>query len=145
MESLPWFVKGKRAFVIGRQRAPLHWVAAGDYARMVSRAYRTPQASNKLLYVYGPEALPMPEALRRYCSLVCPGTRVGTVPTWLVWLGGLLTGNARVRDGARLMAYFKGVTETDDPGEANALLGAPTTTLEQWCGAFNRQPGGART
>jgi uncharacterized protein YbjT (DUF2867 family) len=133
MESLPWFVKGKRAFLIGRQRAPLHWVAAGDYARMVSQAYRTPEAANKVSYVYGPEVLPMLDALRLYCSIVCPGTKVYTTPTWLVGLTGLLTGNAKVRDGARMMAYYKGVTEEDDPTEANVLLGAPTTTLRQWC------------
>jgi uncharacterized protein YbjT (DUF2867 family) len=133
MESLPWFVKGQRAFLIGRQRAPLHWVAAEDYAHMVSRAYRSPEAANKLFYVYGPESISMRDALSLYCSIVCPGTKVRTIPTWLVWLGGLLTGNAKVRDGARLMAYFQGVTEADDPSQANAILGAPTTSLRQWC------------
>ena len=32
MESLPLFIRGKRAIVIGRQPHPLHWVAAADYA-----------------------------------------------------------------------------------------------------------------
>ena len=29
--------------------------------------------------------------------------------------------------------YSEKVAEEGDPAEANALLGAPTTTLEQWC------------
>jgi uncharacterized protein YbjT (DUF2867 family) len=133
MESLPWFVKGKRALLIGKQRAPWHWLAAQDYARMVSRCYGTAAAANKVLYVYGPETLSLPEALRVYCSHVCPGVKVYTTPVWLVSLLGMLAGNAKLRDGARLMAYFQDVTEECDPTPANTILGAPTTTLRQWC------------
>lgn len=133
LESLPWFVKGSRALLIGKQRASLHWLAAADYAAMVSRAYRIPSTENKTLYVYGPETMPMGEALRLYCSIAHPQARVYSAPTWLVALAALATRDAKLRDGARLMRYFQDVTETNDPAEANALLGAPTTTIRQWC------------
>ncbi|BCX03768.1 MAG: hypothetical protein KatS3mg053_1706 [Candidatus Roseilinea sp.] len=29
--------------------------------------------------------------------------------------------------------YFERVSDEGNPAEANALLGAPLTTLEQWC------------
>jgi uncharacterized protein YbjT (DUF2867 family) len=135
LESLPWFVKGARAVLIGKQKAPLHWLAVADYAAMVSRAYRTPAAANKTLYIYGPETMAMGEALRLYCSIVHPRFRVYATPTWLVTLAALATRDANLRDGARLMRYFQDVTETNDPTEANALLGAPTTTIRQWCEA----------
>lgn len=34
--------------------------------------------------------------------------------------------------GADLAAYFDRVGELGDPSEANDLLGAPTTTLDDW-------------
>ncbi len=133
MESLPWFVKGNRGLLIGKQQAPLHWLAAQDYAWMVSRCYRTTASANKVFYVYGPEALSMPEALRTYCAFVCPRAEVYTVPSWLVGLVGTLTFNHRLRDWARLMAYFQHVTEDRDATPANSILGAATTSLRQWC------------
>lgn len=33
---------------------------------------------------------------------------------------------------AEMMASFDAVGELGDPAEANAILGAPTTTLAQW-------------
>ena len=44
------------------------------------------------------------------------------------------TGNARMLAGSQLMGYFHkiGVEAAGDPAEANAILGAPTTTLDQW-------------
>ena len=39
METLPRFVRGTRASILGSQPHPWHWVAADDYARMVSKAY----------------------------------------------------------------------------------------------------------
>jgi uncharacterized protein YbjT (DUF2867 family) len=133
MESMRFFDQGKRAFLIGKQRAPLHWVAARDYARMVSRAYRTPGTENKTLYVYGPETIAMDRALQMYCAIVRPGIRVWTTPVWLVSFLATLSGDAKLRDNARLMGYFQHVTEDRDPTEANQLLGPPTTTFRQWC------------
>jgi hypothetical protein len=44
------------------------------------------------------------------------------------------TGNARMLAGSQLMGYFAkiGVEAVGDPAEANAILGAPSTTLDQW-------------
>ena len=39
MELLPRFVRGTRASILGTQPHPWHWVAADDYARMVSKTY----------------------------------------------------------------------------------------------------------
>jgi uncharacterized protein YbjT (DUF2867 family) len=133
MESLPWFIKGNLGLLIGKQQAPLHWLAAQDYAWMVSRCYRTRDSANKVLYLYGPQALSMPEALRIYCAFICPHAQMYTLPPWLVGLVGTLTFNHRLRDWARLMAYFQHITEDRSPTPANSILGAATTSLRQWC------------
>jgi uncharacterized protein YbjT (DUF2867 family) len=56
METLRRFADGRWAVVFGKAPLPYHWVAASDYARMVSRAYDTPAAANKAFPVFGPEA-----------------------------------------------------------------------------------------
>ena len=133
MESLPLAVRGKRASVIGKQSHRLHWLAAGDYAGMVSRSFQLPGAANKRFFVFGPEAWTMSEALEKYCAAVHPGIKVSSMPIWLLSLIGRVSFNAELKFIAELMRFFEKVGEGGDPTEANALLGAPTTTLEQWC------------
>ncbi len=133
MESLPLYIRGKRASVIGKQQHRLHWLAADDYAKMVSKAFQLPDVANKRFFVYGPEALTMQEALKKYCSIVRPDVKVSTVPIWLISLIGKVSFNAEMQFIAELMNFFDKVGERGDPAEANTLLGAPITTLEQWC------------
>lgn len=139
MESLSLAIRGKRASVIGQQPHRLHWLAASDYAKMVSKAFQLPEAANKRFFVYGPEALTMSEALKKYCSIVHPRVKVSSVPIWFVALIGKVFFNAELRFIAELMRFFERVGEAGKAAEANTLLGAPTTTLEQWC---DRQGGG---
>lgn len=132
MESLPRYVRGNRASYIGRQPHPWHWVAAADYARMVSKAYADPRAANKILYVHGPQALTLRDALETYCRIVHPTLKVSSLP---IWMASLMATLFRVQDLAEALPftrYAERVREEGDPAEANALLGAPTTTIEEW-------------
>jgi len=135
MESLPLFIQGKQALVVGKQPYPLHWVAAADYARMVSQSYRITNALNKAFYIYGPQAFTMKQALQIYCQMVMPHVQVSTMPLWLMTLLGKITFNIEWQSLAELMAYYDQIGEEGEPQEANMLLGAPETTLQQWCEA----------
>lgn len=132
MESLPRYVQGKRASVIGKQPSPWHWVAANDYARMVSKAYATPAAANKQFYIYGPDAYTMRQALEKYCALAQPGVAVGDLPLWMAGLIARTSGAKELRAQLPFFEYTGRIHETGDCREANQILGAPTTTLEQW-------------
>ena len=133
METLPRHVQGRLAIVLGRQPHPLHMVAASDFARMVSRSFRTPEAANRSFFVHGPEAIPIPDALCLYCSLVEPGRRVVSMPLWLMSVVDALLMRGQLRSTLRLMRVMQRVGERGDPSVANEVLGAPTTTLRQWC------------
>jgi NADH dehydrogenase len=133
MESLPRYVQGARATVIGRQPQRWHWVAAEDYAAMVSRAYDTPEAADRDVFVYGPEAYTMKEALGTYCSMVEPQAKVGGLP---FWMAGLIARSAKqedLRNVLPFLRYTEKACEVGDARETNALLGAPATTLQEWC------------
>jgi hypothetical protein len=132
METLRRFADGRWAIVIGKTPLRFHWVAAGDYARMVSRAYATPAAANKHFPVYGPEAYMIREALTKYCAIVYPKLRVRAIPFWLAWTIAFLGRQRDLRAALPILRFCEKVGEEDDPAEANAVLGAPTTTLEEW-------------
>ncbi len=131
METLPRFVRDGRASVIGAQPNPWRWVAAEDYARMVSKAYTLPGLRHDF-YVYGPQAFTTQEALRRYCAIVHPRAKVGALPLWVAGLIAAMPGGEALRAALPFFRYTEKATETGSAEEANALLGAPTTTLEEW-------------
>lgn len=135
MESLPLFVVQGRASVIGKQPCPYHWVAADDYARMVSRAYghEGVVAANKRFIVLGPEAIGMREALERYCAVFHPDIKqVSTTSLWLVRLLASVTRNQQLKGAVEMMAYFDKVGEGDKSARVDDVLGTPTTTLDMW-------------
>jgi len=133
METLPRHVQGGLAIVLGRQPHPLHMVAAGDFARMVSRSFRTPEAANRHFFVQGPEAITIKDALRFYCSLLEPGKRVVSMPLWFMSVVDGLFTRRQLRSTIQLMRVMQRAGERGDPSEANEVLGAPTTTLRRWC------------
>lgn len=142
METLPLHVQGRVAVVLGRQPHPLHLTAADDFAGMVSRAYRTPEATNRVFYVQGPEALTIAAALRVYCALVAPGTRVLSVPLPIMTLVDARLMGGKLRNTLDLMRVIRQVGEIGDPSEGNRMLGAPSTTLREWCERRRAEPSG---
>jgi NADH dehydrogenase len=133
METLPRHMQGNFAIVLGRQPHPLHMVSAHDFAQMVSRSFRTPEAANRHFFVHGPEAITIPDALRLYCSLAEPGKRVVSVPLWFMSVVDALFMRRQLQSTIQLMEVMQRVGEQGDSSETNAVLGAPTTRLRQWC------------
>jgi len=133
MEQLPRFVMGGRATVIGILSDPWHWFAADDLAQMIANAFQSEAARGKRLYVHGPEGIPVKVALERYCQVFHPEIEeVAVMPIAAAKSMAEATGNNFIKVFAEMMDYFKKVGEPGDPAEANQLLGAPTTTLDDW-------------
>ncbi len=138
METLPLFVQGKSISLIGNQIHPLHWIAAEDYARMVSKSYQTDETLNKELYMFGPEALTMGEAMNIYADYA--GVKVSPMSTKMLSLLGALTFNTEWKSMAVLMTHYEKHGEDGSSEEANRLLGTPTITLKEWCNKIYSRP-----
>jgi uncharacterized protein YbjT (DUF2867 family) len=140
MEMLPRFVRDGRAFMFGRPRRLWHFLSVDDLARTVAESYRRPEARNKRFYVHGPEALTVTDALARYLQALHPEIPLPRpTPYWLLRLIARVTRNELMRRGVEMVAYLERVGERGDPTEANAILGAPTITLDAWLEARKRE------
>ncbi|HVT16285.1 MAG TPA: NAD(P)H-binding protein [Thermoanaerobaculia bacterium] len=127
----------------GRLVAPLvhsryHLLAAGDYARLVSRFYQSASAPNRELAVYGPQAVDFHDAVRRYCAAAHPGKRVYSLPVWAASLAGSLTRNAFTRTTAKVLRMYQS-GEPGDPARSDSSLGTPTTTFDDWLRQLRRE------
>ena len=131
METLPLFVQGKSISLIGNQIHPLHWIAVADYARMVSKSYQTDETLNKELYIFGPEAFTMGEAMKIYADHA--GIKVAPMSTTMLSVLGTLTFNTEWKGMSVLMKHYENWGEDGSPEEANRLLGTPRITLKEWC------------
>jgi uncharacterized protein YbjT (DUF2867 family) len=132
METLNLFVRGKRILKFGKQKSPVHWITAADFADMVSKSYRTSKAKNKILYVYGPEKLTLQKGLEAYNKIVHPDLQITKIPIWLMKIIATVSRNAELKDVANLMSYYEKITENSDPSGTYQLFGIPPTTLNDW-------------
>jgi len=131
MEVLHKFVQGERAAVIAGKNAPgLHFLAAADFGRMVATAYEDNRALGKRLFIHGPESITLVNALQKFLKGCYPQVKVMRLKLWQARLIARLTG--RMDSVSRLIAYFDKVGELGGPVEANALLGPPTITFDDW-------------
>ncbi|MDD2921868.1 MAG: NAD(P)H-binding protein [Anaerolineales bacterium] len=133
METLPLFVQGKNISLIGHQIHQLHWIAAEDYARMVSQSYQSDEALNKELYIFGPEAFTMGEAMKIYTEIAAPHIKIAPISTKMLSILGALSFNTEWKSMSTLMGHYERWGEDGSPEEANRLLGAPRITLKEWC------------
>lgn len=133
METLPLSVQGSRAIVIGGQHRPLRYVAASDFAGLVARAFRTPAAAGQELFVYGPQALTPYEATATYCRIAAPHAKISTTPLWVMRILNMLFLKGALSPFLAIVQLAQRLGEPGDPAATERILGAPTTTLEQWC------------
>lgn len=131
-ESLAYFVRGDQAGIIGSQPNPVGWLALADYARMVAKSYSSDDVIGKTFDVAGPEKITMLDALKRYCTVFHPALKPRSVSFFMAKSLAKMTGNKALEQAIPLMEFFEKFREDADVEEVNRLLGAPTTTLEQW-------------
>ncbi len=132
METLGDFVQENRASVFGPANAPIHWLAAEDYADKVVKAYGNTERRNQRFILHGPNPLSLSEALSLYLKVKRPLLALTHAPYWLGPILSFMVKDPSIKYAAHLCRYYEEVGDIADPTQSNALLGAPTTTLQQW-------------
>ena len=136
-DSLELMVRGDKASVIGKQKHPIRFIAAEDFARMVCNAYVSSDIRNKTFFIHGKKQYSLPELLKSYCKELRPEVKkVSNVPVGMLKMIGIISRNKEIKEAAQMFAYFEKTPERGDPSEANKLLGSPLLDFEDW---INRQ------
>lgn len=140
-ESLPLFVQGGKAIYIGSGKTRFHFLAAADYVRIVSQCFSSDKADNRMLTIFGPEAMPIPEALRRFLAIAYPDVKINRLPLWLAKWSTMFAFNKNLKAAVRLMAFFDKHDDSEaDPGPevADGIFGPSTTTVEEYAEMYRK-------
>ena len=136
METLDMMLQGPVAFVPGRQRRPVSFIAARDVARAAVGSFQA-----NLLGRYelaGPETVTFDDAFERLARGRGKGIRVFHVPLIAMHLYGRTSRYAR--ELANMMAFFDAVGFAADPSALRDTFGVPALSIEQWA-SQGRHPG----
>jgi uncharacterized protein YbjT (DUF2867 family) len=140
-ESLPLFVQGSKVVYVGSGKTQFHFLASADYAAIVSQCFKDKRADNKILDVFGPESMPIPEALRCFLSIVYPDVTINRVPVWLAKWSALFAFNRNLRMAVNLMSFFDKHDDAEAIGnhkEADVLFGPCKTTVEEYARMYKK-------
>jgi len=133
METLEWSIEGKRAGLLGKNLPPAHMISGNDFGKMVAAGFRSEDAVNKKFFIYGPEAVPLLDALKEYCAALHPEVKkVSAIPFWMANFMAALMRNKELKSASQTFAFYKKVGECGDREEADRILGAPTTLFKDW-------------
>lgn len=145
-ESLPLFLKGDKAIFIGSGKKSFHFLAAADYARIVSECFRNGRTDNRVLTVFGPESMPIPEAMRRFLAVAYPEVTISRLPVWLARWSAMLSFNQKLRSAVALMAYFNRHDDSEadiGPEAADSIFGRSEITVEEYARMYRQIVKGA--
>ena len=132
MNGLIAYIKGDRAMIIGKHKRKIKWLAAKDYAHLVSRAYGSQKAVNKRFLIYGPGACTLEEALTIYCKKKYPNLSLMKISPGSFMFMATLSFNRKLIYVGELMKAISRIDDSGDMSETAMILGKPFTTLEDW-------------
>ncbi|HZB83155.1 MAG TPA: SDR family oxidoreductase [Rubrobacteraceae bacterium] len=128
METLHMMLRGSVAFVPGRQRRPVSWIATRDIARAAIRAF---QADILGRYeIAGPDVTTFDGAFERLARARGKGIQVLHVPLIAMRLSG--RASPYLRELANMMAFFDAVGFAVEPSHLRDTFGVHALTIEEW-------------
>ncbi|MBN2227775.1 MAG: SDR family oxidoreductase [candidate division Zixibacteria bacterium] len=132
MESLPLYIQGNKAFLVGKQPHPISWIAATDYSAMVSNALRTDEAINKTFHIHGIDKMTIREALELFCAEVYPNVAISSLPLWMLSLMSKFSRRSEMKGFLDFMKYFEHHSEPVVTDDSDRILGPALTSLRDW-------------
>ena len=131
METLDMMIQGPVAFVPGRQRRPVSFIAARDIARAAVRSFQADILGRYELA--GPETVTFDGAFELLGR--GRGEKIRTLHVPLVTLRAAGRFSPYVREMAQMMALFDAVGFATDPSALRDAFDVPALTIEEWARA----------
>jgi hypothetical protein len=137
MESIPLYIRNGKAMIMGKQNHKIHWLAAEDYARMVSRSFELKASDFKNYSVIGPEEFTMEEVFKQYIGKRDPDLKITKVSLGILGFIASITFNSKLKYLVDLMRYFDTTPERYDAQNFPEVLGQAKTSLNEWLSEGN--------
>ncbi len=128
METLRMMLRGSVAYIPGRQRKPVSWIAAGDIARAAVRAIQGDIMGRHELA--GPETVTFDGAFRRLAR--ARGERIRTLHVPLAPMRAAGRFSPYVREMAHMMTFFDAAGFATEPSVLLDTFGVTALTIEEW-------------
>ncbi len=128
METLHMMLRGSVAYIPGRQRKPVSWIAAGDIARAAVRAIQGDIMGRHELA--GPETVTFDGAFRRLAR--ARGERIRTLHVPLAPMRAAGRFSPYVREMAHMMTFFDAAGFATEPSVLLDTFGVTALTIEEW-------------
>jgi uncharacterized protein YbjT (DUF2867 family) len=128
METLHMMLRGSVAFVPGRQRQPLSWIAASDIARAAVHAFKRDITGR--YEISGPDTTTFDGAFERLG--MARGRRIRTLHLPLIAMRVPGRVVPYVQELAHMMAFFDVVGYAADPSALRDTFGVHALTIEEW-------------
>ncbi len=128
MQTLDMMLQGPIAFIPGRQRRPVSFIAAGDIARAAVRAFQADILGRHELA--GPETITFDNAFHRLGK--ARGEKIRTLHVPLAGMRAAGRLSPYVREMANMMAFFDAVGFATDPSVLRDTFSVPALTVEGW-------------
>jgi NADH dehydrogenase len=138
-ESLPLFIKGGKAIILGKQSNRHSWIAGSDYAGQVSNAFGTDKSLNRIFHIKGIEKLSLADALLKFCEVVFPEAKLSYLPLWLVSIASLFSRKREFSGLIEFMKFFDRNPEPDTKDDSDLILGPALTTLSDWAEEYRKR------
>lgn len=132
LEGISKYIRKGKISIMGKQPHPASWVAASDYAEMVSNSYSIEKSNNKHISVLGPQKITMKEVFQKYIDTVDSTLKLVEVPLWTIKLIAFITFNSPLKYVIDLLTYFDKVPEKPIEGTITDILGKPSKTADEW-------------
>jgi uncharacterized protein YbjT (DUF2867 family) len=137
MESIPLYIRNGKAMIMGKQNHKIHWLAAEDYARMVSRSFELKASDFKNYSIIGPEEFTMEEVFKQYIGKRDPDLKITKVSLGILGFIASITFNSKLKYLVELMRYFDTTPERYDAQNFPEVLGQAKTSLNEWLSEGN--------
>ena len=128
METLHMMLRGSVAFVPGRQRQPVSWIAARDIARAAVQAFKRDITGRH--EISGPDTTTFDGAFERLGR--ARGRRIRTLHLPLIAMRVPGRVVPYVQELAHMMAFFDVVGYAADPSALRDMFGVRALTIEEW-------------
>ncbi len=132
MEALKFFLRGNQVSVIGEGKNPYYWVSGNEFTERAIEIFNHNTYFEKTIYIFGPEALILEEALKKYCSIQKPNAKFDKLSHDMMRAISRFSNNKEMSYMADFIKFMDYSTDNYSITKKNPNYIILNSTIEKW-------------